>query len=85
MLGERRETFMVPTPVIVMRDVPMVVARWREQLTKALGTLSVELDSTYVGRVDKPDSQIGKILIQGSFGRRCRDPWVDERSGMVLS
>ena len=38
-----------------------------------------------LGRVYKPDSQIGKVLIQGSFGRSFRDPWIDERSGMVLS
>jgi hypothetical protein len=38
-----------------------------------------------LGRVDKPGSQISQVLIQGSFWRSCRDPWIDERSGMVLS
>ena len=38
-----------------------------------------------LGRVDKQDSQISRVLIQGSFGGGYRDPRFVERQGMGLS
>ena len=39
----------------------------------------------YLGRVDKQDSQISWVLIQGSFGGSYRDPRFVERQRMGLS
>ena len=38
-----------------------------------------------LGRVDKQDSQISRVLIQGSFGGGYHDPGFVERQGVGLS